>query len=87
VLIDVHVQPKAKVPGIVGVHGDRLKVAVRQPPQDGKANLELIALLAATLLVPKSAIELIRGATSRQKTLRIAGISEEQVRTRLAVPT
>lgn len=86
-LIDVHVQPKARLQRIVGLHGNRLKVALGQPPEDGKANQELIALLAEVLQVPKSSIELLRGATSRQKTLRILGVSEEQIRTRLAIPT
>ncbi len=72
------------MPGIVGTHGDRLKVALRQPPQDGKANAELIALLAETLDLPKASITLIRGATSRQKSLQITGISQEQLRQRLA---
>ena len=84
-LIDVYVQPKARMARIVGLHGDRLKVALRQPPEGGKANLELVALLAELLQVPKSSIELLRGATSRQKTLRISSVSEEQIRSRLAI--
>jgi uncharacterized protein (TIGR00251 family) len=52
--------------------GERLlKARVAAPPEDGKANAALIALLAKTLAVPKSAIRLVGGASSRRKTLDI----------------
>jgi uncharacterized protein (TIGR00251 family) len=61
--------------------GERLlRVRVAAPPQDGKANAALIALLAKTLAVPKSAIHLASGATGRRKLLDIDG----DVATRLA---
>ncbi len=69
--ITVHVQPGAKTTSCAGVHGDALKIRLHAPPVDGKANQALIAWLAKTLGCPQSAIELIRGQTSRRKTLSI----------------
>ncbi len=67
----VHVQPGAKTTSCAGIHGDALKIRLAAPPVDGKANQALIAWLAQTLGCPQSAIELIRGQTSRRKTLSI----------------
>lgn len=50
-----------------------LKARVRAVPEDGKANTALVALLAATLDVPKSAIRIASGATARLKRVEIAG--------------
>lgn len=83
VLLEVHVQPNAKRSAIVGRHGDRLKVALKQPPQDGKANAELIELFAEELGLPRAAIELVRGAASRQKTLQIKGMTADQLHSAL----
>ena len=69
--ITVHVQPGAKTTACAGVHGDALKIRLHAPPVDGKANQALIAWLAKTLGCPQSTIELIRGQTSRRKTLNI----------------
>lgn len=70
--------PKARAERIEGLAEDgdgrwRLKVAVTAPPEDGKANAALIALLSKRLKVGKTSFELEAGATSRQKTLLIAG--------------
>jgi uncharacterized protein (TIGR00251 family) len=70
--VTVHVQPGAKTTSCAGVHGDALKIRLHAPPVDGKANQALIAWLSKTLGCPQSAIELIRGQTSRRKTLNIS---------------
>ena len=70
-LLTVHVQPGAKTTSCAGIHGDALKIRLHAPPVDGKANQALIAWLSKTLGCPQSAIELIRGQTSRRKTLSI----------------
>lgn len=69
--LEVHVQPGAKSTEAVGMHGDRLKVRLAAPPVDGKANDALLAFVAESLGVPKSAVTLLRGQTSRQKTVGI----------------
>jgi uncharacterized protein len=75
-VLQLHVQPGAKRTEIAGVHGEgaqaRLKVRVAAPPADGKANAELLCFLAAAFGVPLRAVTLLRGETSRQKSVRIA---------------
>lgn len=70
-IVRIHVQPKASKSEFVGLHGDRLKVRVQAKPVEGAANEAVIKLLAKTAGVPKSAVSLIRGATSRQKDFEI----------------
>lgn len=72
-LLELHVQPGAKVTGAVGEHGGRLKLKIAAPPVDNKANAHLLAWLAAQLGVPRSAVRLVRGETSRQKTVLVYG--------------
>lgn len=64
---------------------DNLKVRLTAPPVDGLANEALIALLAERLALPKRAITIVRGATSRQKTVEIVGMTMEAVEKRLAI--
>ncbi len=78
-LLTVHVQPGAKTTACAGVHGDALKIRLHAPPVDGKANQALIAWLAKTLGCPQSAIALIRGQTSRRKTLSISTDNAESI--------
>lgn len=84
VQVDVLVQPRASREKIGPVHGDRLKLAVTAPPVDGEANAAVIALLARALDVARSALEVSAGASSRRKTIRVRGLSAEQVQARLA---
>ena len=67
----LHVQPGARRTAIAGAHGDRRKIRLAAPPVDGKANAALIGFLAAAFAVPMRNVELLAGASSRQKTLRI----------------
>ncbi len=71
-LVDIHVMPNAARTQLQGLHDGALRVRLHAPPVDGKANLALQAWLAETLGIPKSAVELIRGATVRRKQLRVA---------------
>ncbi len=71
----LHVQPGAKRTEFAGIHGDgadaRVKLRLAAPPVDGKANAALLAYLADAFDVPGRAVSLVRGETSRQKTVRI----------------
>ena len=69
--LTVHLQPGSKTTSCAGIHGDALKIRLAAPPVDGKANQALVAWLAQTLGCPQNRIELIRGQTSRRKTLSI----------------
>ncbi len=75
VTFDVLVQPRASRAKLGPVHDGRLKVAVTSPPVDGEANQAVVDLLARILGVPRSAIEVIAGMTSRRKTVRVTGIT------------
>jgi uncharacterized protein (TIGR00251 family) len=76
VVLTLHVQPGAARTEVGGVHGDaevaRLAIRLAAPPVDGKANAELIRFLAGAFGVPLRAVTLLRGGTSRRKTVRIA---------------
>ncbi|MDP2111143.1 MAG: DUF167 domain-containing protein [Thiobacillus sp.] len=73
-LLELHVQPGAKVTAAVGEHGGRLKLKIAAPAVDNRANAHLLAWLAAQLGVPKSAVRLVRGDTSRHKTVAVSGV-------------
>ncbi|GAA4094952.1 DUF167 domain-containing protein [Nocardioides kongjuensis] len=73
-LLAVRVQPGASrtgVAGAAGVDGAELKIRLASPPVDGRANDELVRWLAKELGVPRSAVSLVRGATSRSKVVRV----------------
>lgn len=84
VLLRVYVQPKARKEQFVGLHGDRLKVAVTEPPDKGKANEAVVQLIAESVGTAPSNVSLVRGQTSRQKDLLILGPSIEVIITRLS---
>jgi uncharacterized protein (TIGR00251 family) len=77
--LSVRVHPGAKRDAVTGLHDDAVKIALNAPPVDGKANEALIAFVAKQLSIPRSKIALVIGATSRSKTLRIAGKSAAEV--------
>lgn len=70
-IFNVRVVPRASKSEIVGEHDGALKIRIASPPVDGAANAELIKILAKKLDVPKSAVEIISGQTSKQKQVRI----------------
>ena len=67
----VRVQPRASHSAVVGLHDNALKVRRAAPPVDGAANEELIKLFAKLLEVARADIEILSGASSRQKVVRI----------------
>jgi uncharacterized protein len=80
----VKVHPRAKKNAITGELGDALKVTLTAPPVEGRANEACIEFFANLLDVPRSSITIASGETSRRKVIRVAGLSVEEVRTRLA---
>ena len=79
----VKVHPRARKNAITGVVGDALKLALTAPPVAGRANEACIAYLAEFLNVPRSSVTIAAGETSRQKLIRVAGLSAAQVETKL----
>ncbi len=65
----VFIQPRSSKNMITGIHGDALKIKLTAPPVDGAANKMCIKYLAKCLNIPKSAIEIISGLTSRSKVI------------------
>ncbi|MFC1903045.1 DUF167 domain-containing protein [Chloroflexota bacterium] len=84
--IAVRVYPNATRNEVVGSIGGVLQVRVAAPPIKGKANEELIAFLSKALGVSKSSIAIVRGHTSRNKLITIAGLSQGDVMRRLLPP-
>jgi uncharacterized protein (TIGR00251 family) len=81
--IRVHIVPNAKIDKVMGKHGGMIKVKLRAPAVEGKANTALLKFLAENLSMPQRALVLERGERSRDKVIRIDGISEDDVRWRL----
>lgn len=79
VMLSVKVQPRASANRIGEAVGNELKIKVTAPPVDSAANEALIRFLADTLDCGRNQIELVRGHTSRHKTLKIRGLAIESV--------
>jgi uncharacterized protein (TIGR00251 family) len=77
--------PNAPRSEVIGWLGDALKVKVHAPPVEGRANEVLCEFLAETLDLPRRAVTVLRGDTSRQKIIRIDGLSLTTVKSRLGV--
>ena len=71
IVLKLHVQPGAARSDFAGMHGDALKVRLAAAPVQGKANAELIRFLAEQFGVPRRNVQLLRGETSRAKTVRV----------------
>ena len=73
--LSVLVQPRASRSRVVGEHDGRLKIQISSPPVEGGANAELVELLAGLLGLPKRAVSVAAGGTSRRKTVLVEGIT------------
>jgi len=78
-----HVVPNAKVDGVMGEHGAAIKIKLRAPAVEGKANAALRSFLAKELRISERHILLERGEKSREKLIRIEELGEEEARRRL----
>lgn len=83
--IQIRLTPRARADALEGWREGQLRARVSAPPIDGRANEALVRLLADALGVPKSAIAIVAGATSRQKTLEVAGLDDGAIRARLGL--
>jgi uncharacterized protein (TIGR00251 family) len=80
----VKVQPRARKNAITGRVGDALKLALTAPPVEGRANQAVIEFFADFFEIPRSSVSIASGETSRNKLIRVSGISAQHVRERLA---
>lgn len=84
-LLFIKAVPGSKKTQIGGPLGDRLKIKIQAPPEDGKANKELIQFLSKLLEVPSSHLELINGLTSPLKTILIsAAVPIDNIKNKLS---
>jgi len=82
----IKVIPRSRRSEIVGVHDEVLKIKIKAPPVDGKANEELVAFLARHLGVKPSSLAIVGGHTSPLKTIRVTGMEARTLSERLACP-
>jgi uncharacterized protein (TIGR00251 family) len=82
-ILPFHIVPNSEQNKVVGQHGEAIKIKLRAPALEGKANAALRALLAEELKIPTRNIVLERGQQSRDKLIRIEGLSKEDVQCRL----
>ena len=83
VLLRVKVVPGASRDAIAGLLGDRLKIRVAAPPEDGKANAALLRFLAQKLGVRESQLEIVAGHGAPRKLVAVTGLSPADVEARL----
>ena len=83
VLLAVKLQPRASANEIGEALGNELRIKVTAPPVDAAANEALVKLLARELDCPRNRVELVRGHTSRHKTVMLYGLRAEEVVTML----
>ena len=79
----VKIHPRAKKNAITGVLGDALQVSLTAPPVEGRANEACIEFFAKLLNLPRSSVTIAAGQTSRNKVIRVSGLTAQQVRDRL----
>jgi len=83
-LLRLRVEPRASRDEILGWRNDVLRVRVTAPPVEGAANAAVVALVARALRVAPSTVRVVRGERRRDKRVRVAGLTDADVRTRLA---
>ena len=83
----VKVHPRARKNAITGTVGDALKLALTAPPVEGKANQAVVEFFADLFEIPRSSVTITSGETSRNKVIRINGLSAQRVWERLAAAT
>jgi hypothetical protein len=85
--LSVKVVPRASRDEVVGWNGGVLRLRVRAPPQDGRANAAVVALLAAALGVRKSAVAISTGHASALKRVAVEGLTRNEIEQRLGTAT
>ena len=81
--IAVRLQPRSKKDEVVGRRGEQVVIRVNAPPVDGKANAALCAFIARKLRIAPGRVDLVRGQTSRDKVVRVEGVTQADLRAAL----
>lgn len=83
-IVPVRAQPGARRPGVQGEQNGALKIAVRAPALEGRANAALVEALAEALEIKRSQVELVGGAGGRDKRFLVRGVARSELERRLA---
>lgn len=79
VVVRVKVVPRSSRTAIAGIYQGSLKIHLTSPPVENAANRDLIAYLAKKLKIPKSAVQIVSGAKSREKRLALYGVNKQEI--------
>jgi uncharacterized protein (TIGR00251 family) len=82
-ILKIRVQPKSSSNRVLGYEDGIVKLRVTAPPIDGQANAGVISLLAKTLGISKSKLQIIRGESSRDKVIAVEALTEQEVANRI----
>ena len=82
-VLNLRIVPRAAKNAIQGEHGDALKIRLCAPPVDGAANAALIEFLAETFDLPRARVQLLAGATSRNKRVLLAGVPASAIQSQI----
>ena len=80
----IRVQPRAKKNALTGELGEALRISLTAPPVDGRANDACVEFFANLLKVPRSSVTIASGLTSRNKVIRVAGVTGQYIRKQLS---
>ena len=85
VILTLRATPRSSRDEIAGIAGEALRIRLRAPPVDGKANKALLCLLADTLNVPRNRLQILGGETNRNKRVFVSGLNEQEARRRIGL--
>jgi len=83
-ILEIKVQPRSHKNEVVGFKGNVLYLCVTAPPVDNEANKACFRILADALDIPKSSLQLIKGARARYKIIKVHGISHEEIKNKFS---
>ena len=83
VLLHLYIQPRSSRNGFVGVYGNSMKLAITAPPVDGKANKAVVSFFASFFKMKKKDISIKHGLQSRKKSILLAGLDLDDIKTRI----
>ena len=82
-VLNLRIVPRASRNAIQGEHGDALKVRLCAPPVEGAANTALVEFLSAAFALPRARVQLLSGATSRNKRVLLSGLTASAVQSKI----
>jgi len=84
-IFSVKVKPCSSMNKIIGMEGDTLEVKLNAPPVEGEANKALVDLLSESLGINKASVHIVRGLRSRNKLIRVCGLTKQEFMGRIGI--